>query len=149
VLRAQISGEGHPLRKQPITLTCKTCGVEFEAKPCFANSSKRFCSRQCVGAYVTANSPRVSSIEVMTAAHLDARGVAYRQQVPIGRFVADFMIGSTVVEVDGTYWHSLPVVVARDERKNAEYARRGLNVVRITEAEVRAGDWSAIKELLA
>lgn len=148
-LRRWVRGEDHPLHKKPVELTCENCHSTFDAKPCFADGTKRFCSRECVGAWVTSNQPRVSSIEVATAAWLDERGINYRQQVRVGRFVADFVVGNTIVEVDGDYWHSLPKVIARDERKRLAYRRAGFRLIRIPEHEVRAGNFSALEGLAA
>ncbi|MBK7581317.1 MAG: DUF559 domain-containing protein [Myxococcales bacterium] len=64
-------------------------------------------------------------------------GVAFRRQVPIGRYVADFAALSVklVVEVDGGY-HSLRRVA--DARRDRDLARWGYRVVRVGAEEVRA-----------
>ncbi|MBK7581330.1 MAG: DUF559 domain-containing protein [Myxococcales bacterium] len=64
-------------------------------------------------------------------------GVAFRRQVPIGRYVADFAALSVklVVEVDGGY-HSLRR--AADARRDRDFARWGYRVVRVGADEVRA-----------
>lgn len=148
-LRRRLSGETHPHYRARTSIACEQCGETFDVKPCHADGSKRFCSRRCVGSWVTTNQPRVSSIEVATAQHLDSRGIVYRQQVPLVGFVADFVVGSTVIEVDGSYWHSLPVVVERDRRKDAAYASAGFDVIRLPEEAVRAGDFTSIERLSA
>ncbi|MBK7578939.1 MAG: DUF559 domain-containing protein, partial [Myxococcales bacterium] len=64
-------------------------------------------------------------------------GVAFRRQVPIGRYVADFAALSVklVVEVDGGY-HSLRREA--DARRDRDLARWGYRVVRVGAEEVRA-----------
>lgn len=146
-LKRRVRGADHPLRKPPITITCVNCDADFEAKPCYAGTVKRFCSRECVGAWVSAHQPRVSSIERIVADHLRAAGVGFEQQVTVHQFVADFVVGNTIIEVDGDYWHALPVVVARDLRKAVAYADAGFALIRITETEVRRGDFTKLEEL--
>ncbi|MBK7578932.1 MAG: DUF559 domain-containing protein [Myxococcales bacterium] len=64
-------------------------------------------------------------------------GVAFRRQVPIGRYVADFAALSVklVVEVDGGY-HSLRG--AADARRDRDLARWGFRVLHVGADEVRA-----------
>lgn len=49
-------------------------------------------------------------IETLVAAMLDRMGVDYRQNVQIGRYNVDFMIGSTIVECFGDFWHCNPAL---------------------------------------
>ena len=124
-------------------MECENCGKSCQMKPSMVKQF-RFCSRECMGAWTSAHHPRVSSLEVAVAEELTRRGIAYEAQVRLGRFTVDFLIGSTVLEVDGVYWHSLPKVVARDRRKDRWLQDHGYLVVRITEAEVRSEDFAAL-----
>jgi len=48
-------------------------------------------------------------LEAKLAKLLDAAGVEYRWQFPLGRYVYDFLLpGRLLVEVNGTYWHADP-----------------------------------------
>ncbi|HEY0018175.1 MAG TPA: hypothetical protein VGC13_17810 [Longimicrobium sp.] len=49
-------------------------------------------------------------IESLVAAMLDQMGVDYRQNVQIGRYNVDFMIGSTIIECYGDFWHCNPAL---------------------------------------
>ena len=64
-------------------------------------------------------------------------GVAFRRQVPVGRYVADFLAASVkvVVEVDGGYHAQRR---AADARRDRYFARLGYRVVRVEAELVRA-----------
>jgi G:T-mismatch repair DNA endonuclease (very short patch repair protein) len=48
-------------------------------------------------------------LEAKLAKMLEAAGVDYRWQFPLGQYVYDFLLpGQTLVEVHGTYWHADP-----------------------------------------
>jgi very-short-patch-repair endonuclease len=65
-------------------------------------------------------------------------GVGFRRQVPIGRYIADFVAPSRklVVEVDGGY-HALPAQVRADARRDRYLAKLGYRVVRLPAAMVQ------------
>jgi very-short-patch-repair endonuclease len=50
--------------------------------------------------------PKMSSLETLLESYLIEIGVAYQKQVRIGKYVADFVVGKVIVEVDGLFWHS-------------------------------------------
>ena len=62
-------------------------------------------------------------------------GVAFRRQVPVGRYIADFMAPSLklIIEVDGGY-HSQRVVA--DARRTRVLERLGYRVLRLDAAVV-------------
>ena len=64
-------------------------------------------------------------------------GVAFRRQVPIGPYVADFMCrkADLIVEVDGEQ-HALPEQAAHDERRDAFLRGQGYTVVRVWTADI-------------
>lgn len=136
VLRERTAGVDHPLRKAKVSMACELCGAVCEVKPSLV-SRFRFCSRACTGAWVSRNQPRISKPEQWVGERLVAAGFDVESQAKVGRYVPDFRLGNVLVEVDGTYWHSLPEIIARDQRKNAEYLRRGHCIVRIPESFVR------------
>ena len=142
----QPKGIDNPQWKPRITLTCETCEESFEVKQSRRDTA-RFCSKSC--RMIAQVMPRVSSIELVVAAHLDDQGIAYDQQVRIKRFIADFVTGNTVIEVDGDYWHTLPGIPEKDARKDLTYRELGYNVIRIWEHEINAGDLSKLNVLSA
>ena len=58
-------------------------------------------------------------------------GVAFKRQVPLGRFIADFVAPAArlVVEVDGAAYHRHRV--AADARRDRKLARLGYGVLRL------------------
>jgi G:T-mismatch repair DNA endonuclease (very short patch repair protein) len=63
-------------------------------------------------------------LEARLAKMLDAAGVEYRWQFPLGRYVYDFLLPDRLlVEVHGTYWHADPRsyegrMLTPDQRRN-------------------------------
>lgn len=49
-------------------------------------------------------------IEATVAAMLDRMGAEYRQNVQIGRYNVDFLIGTIIVECYGDFWHCNPAL---------------------------------------
>ena len=45
---------------------------------------------------------------------LDGMGVVYEQNVQIGRYNVDFVVGSTILECYGDFWHCNPVLWSGD-----------------------------------
>jgi very-short-patch-repair endonuclease len=64
---------------------------------------------------------------------------AFRRQHPVGPYVADFFCTAArlVVEIDGAT-HSEDAQVAHDKRRDAYLRDRGLEVIRVTGADVMA-----------
>lgn len=83
-----------------------------------------------------------TSIEAKMAEELNARGIDFIEQFPIGnKFLIDFVIPEykIAVECDGDYWHRLPKSVARDKSKNAYLKACGYSVHRFWEHEINEG----------
>jgi hypothetical protein len=83
-----------------------------------------------------------SSIERTVGALLDALGVTYLPQHPIGkRFVVDFFVParSLVIECDGSYWHSLPGRPEKDAKRDEWLRAHGYAILRLAEADIKAG----------
>lgn len=127
-----------------IELICHICGLSFYVIQSRRDTAK-YCSVACsnVGVAKT-NASAVSSIEVAVANELDHRGISYIHQGSVGPYVPDFVIGQTIIEVDGDYWHNLPRVIERDIRKNILYQNEGYKIIRIWEHEVNDGDFSKL-----
>ncbi len=88
--------------------------------------------------------------EAILWSHINAcqLGVWFRRQVPIGRFIVDFLAPSIklVVEVDGGY-HAQRV--AADARRDRKLARLGYRVVRVSDEIVRAQPGEAVAKVVA
>jgi very-short-patch-repair endonuclease len=65
-------------------------------------------------------------------------GVGFRRQVPIGRYIADFVAHShrLIVEVDGGY-HSTPAQLRADARRDRYLGKLGYRVLRLPAAMVQ------------
>lgn len=92
-----------------------------------------------------------TGLERTAMAMLDALGVIYIRQHPIGRYAVDFFIPDRhlVIECDGEYWHSRPLVLERDRVRDAALTRHGYRVLRLSEAEIDARETSRIREALS
>ena len=146
--RRLVTGEGHPLFKVKPIIECGFCGKAFTVKPSEVKL-RRFCSPTCHGsASIRKQGGRSSSIEETVSKYLTSKNVSHERQVRVAQFLADFRIGNLIVEVDGTYWHSIPKVKARDIRKNAAVAEAGYAMLRLTEAEVRAENFTSLDAAL-
>lgn len=145
--RRNITGEDHPLYKPKVCMACEVCGTERMVKPSLV-SRFRACSRRCAGALL--EMPRISSLETATKAVLDLLGETYEQQARFRWYSVDFYLPerSTVIECDGAYWHSLPKQQRIDKAKDTYLRKRGIVVVRITEADIRRDVWSAVVNAL-
>lgn len=53
-------------------------------------------------------------IETLVAGMLAKLGFAYRQNVQIGRYNVDFIVGSTIIECFGDFWHCNPTLWPAD-----------------------------------
>jgi very-short-patch-repair endonuclease len=92
---------------------------------------------------------KTSSIERIVAKELRQRHLLYDEYLQFGRFTPDLLVGQTIIEVDGDYWHTLPGIPEKDARKDAFYRDNGFNVIHIWEHEVNAGDFSKLDALIA
>ncbi len=92
-------------------------------------------------------------LEARLAKLLDAAGVDYRWQFPLGPYVYDFLLPNrTLVEVHGTYWHADPrrydaKALTPDQRRNLLRdtdkrffaAGRGYRLKVVWESDLRGG----------
>lgn len=63
---------------------------------------------------------------------LRGSGLTVKLQVEISRYRVDFLVDDTlVVEVDGAKWHSGPVAIVRDRKRDAALSELGYTVLRI------------------
>ncbi len=87
-----------------------------------------------------------SSIELAIEDVLKALGISYESQKAIGFYVVDFYLPehNLVIECDGEYWHNLPENIARDKRKDTYLRKRGYNILRLKEHEIKEGPEAAL-----
>jgi very-short-patch-repair endonuclease len=87
-----------------------------------------------------------SGIERATWCLLDALGVEYVTQHPIGPYIADVFVRSKnlVIECDGAYWHQK--TQDRDAQRDAYMIALGYTVLRLPEQAIRSG---ASREMVA
>lgn len=120
-----------------ITCTCKQCGKSFVRRRSeIAAGGGIFCCRQCQGThFVHQKRPRVSKIEKKFGDMLEHEGLSIQRSYRIGPWVCDFYVPSVnlVIEFDGKYWHSLPAMIKRDERKDEYLTEHGYRISRVTE----------------
>lgn len=85
-----------------------------------------------------------TSIEKIVYNYLYNKGITFEKQKPIGnRFIVDTYIPSLnlVIEIDGNYWHSTIRGIKTDERKNCYLSQKGYNLIRLSEDEVKNGNF--------
>ena len=144
----EIYGKNHPLYRR-IDMNCEFCGKAKAVIPAKINEF-RFCSRQCLGANMAINQPRISSIELVLKEQFDIAGLDYEQQFPIDYYIPDFAFvkQKLVVECDGDYWHNLPKQKAKDRRKNGYYKLKGWRVIRFWEHEINKNPEKCLEKVL-
>jgi len=73
-------------------------------------------------------------------------GVAFRRQVPLDRYVVDFLAPSLrlIVEVDGLWHHRC---VAADERRDRKLARLGYRILHLDAALVMRQPLAAVERI--
>ena len=91
---------------------------------------------------------RRTDIEQLVDAELHRLGIAFEPDYRIGSYWIDCAILShrIAVEVDGTYFHSLPNVQRINKRKDAWLLKSGWKVIRIKGNEIREDVQKAIAE---
>ena len=89
----------------------------------------------------------VTKIEAAVMMALNEQGLTYQLHLPIAGFVADVVVPSRnlVIEADGEWFHKDP---ERDTERDAILSAAGYRVVRLTEEEIKSGDFSKLVEAL-
>lgn len=133
-------GARHPHLDRARVGNCTTCGKEFRAVTDFHSRKQKYCSHRC---YL--KNRRVSSFEVAVFDYLQSMGIEADRSCRVGRWTFDGRIAGTniLVEADGTFWHSSPVVQERDARKNLWCKENGFELIRITDLDFNANQQQA------
>ncbi len=118
---------------EKVTCSCGECGKTFQKYPSeIAEGRGRFCSRTCsmVGRPINGR-PSVIGDEVLDL--VESAGLLVDREVRVGRWSLDAVPRGTkvAIELDGEFWHSLPDMVDRDQRKDAYLTSRGWQVIRV------------------
>lgn len=91
-----------------------------------------------------ANMKGPTSIEKIVYDYLVCKGVIFEKQKVVGnRFIVDVYIPSLnlVIEADGEYWHSTERGIETDKRKNDYLLKQGYNLIRLSEEEIKNGNF--------
>jgi very-short-patch-repair endonuclease len=91
-----------------------------------------------------------TSIEIKVGEILKEIGINYISQKVMGPYIVDFYLpdAKIVIECDGDYWHNLPKLKARDERKDRWLNSHGQKVIRIWEHEINEDAFLAVTNAL-
>ena len=140
-------------RKDRIKCACLQCGKIFYKLPCQMTKGRgQFCSRSCNASYhirkASLNSP--TSIEQALIEELEARNLSYEFQYQFDSWILDFAfpVHKLAIEADGIYWHSLPNIVEKDARKDADLQSQGWTVLRFTGDEIRESPQRCVDEIV-
>lgn len=89
-------------------------------------------------AFIAAGRGRPSRIEVKFLNWFEKKiGCPVERGVSIGGYVVDGKVGQMVVEVDGTYWHSMPGRKAYDRKRDKELRSSGYAVFHVSDVQAR------------
>jgi very-short-patch-repair endonuclease len=135
---ARISRCSRECRKKRVEQICPTCGEVFETVP---SQPRVHCSMACYRRSRAETMP-----ETMVREEIERMGLAYEQEVGVGRYAVDFLIaGWLAVEVDGAYWHEN----GRDSKPKEDAIRsQGWTLLRLPLDGVNDGTrLSAIREI--
>lgn len=138
-----------PIEKKMTVCICLQCNAQFYKHISQIKDGRgKFCSRKCLGIYtVHAKRPRISMKEKQFGDALEAAGLTILRNYRIGPWVCDFYVPRTnrVIEFDGDYWHSLPAMKERDQRKDQWLISNGYSITRVSEA---AGKHQAVVQAI-
>lgn len=106
--------------------------------------------KRVVKNYATKMRENPTKAEDSFSKELDKNGISYRQQVVIDckvkKYIADFVVGKTVIEVDGGTHHK-PKAVQYDAVRTDRLESLGYSVLRIDNKDVIKKSWK-LKELI-
>ena len=131
-----MKGEKNPNWKPRTVLTCP-CGKEFSATSREVKRGRKFCGIICSN--ISRNQNKQSTnierlVQQWLETHLPGQ---FKTQVTIpGVGIVDFLIGTSVLECDGIYWHTKPGRAAYDLRRDAKLNKLGYPVIRFSSDEI-------------
>ncbi len=91
-----------------------------------------------------------TSIERIVAGILSDMGVAFEQQVLFKYYSADIFLPdhNVIIECDGDYWHSTPVMIAHDKKRDKWFANHSIGVIRLKECDIKADARQCVEQVL-
>jgi very-short-patch-repair endonuclease len=121
-----------------VTIKCKCCGKDFRTSCSQLRKGRKFCSHSCSNIMKNRyNKKAGTSIERTVEKWLSDNRVNYEKQVPLhGITLADFLVGTTAVQCDGVYWHSLPGRALKDAKQDKKLEDMGYIILRISDKEI-------------
>lgn len=156
-------------KNMTILLDCKICGIKFKRKSNgvlkYCSPKCRWADNEVrqknidwhkalpkerfslMGLKSVSSQDRVghpTSIEKAVYDYLVLKEIVFEKQKIInGKFSVDAYIPSLnlVIECDGFYWHGLAKNIKRDRAKNAYLKKCGFNMIRLTEQEIKSGEF--------
>jgi very-short-patch-repair endonuclease len=134
--KTTVRGIYHPLWKRQIR-KCEWCGKEVWVKPAKLIEF-RFCSRQCVGSWTSANCKSPTKPEVIVQDAFMKLKLDFKSQYRIGKYPCDFVLPKhhIVIEVDGDYWHSTNKRKKLDQTKDKTLQSEGWRIIRLKESDI-------------
>lgn len=92
---------------------------------------------------------RLTSIEAAVMLELNARGLFYQVHAQVDNYTADLLIHTPrlIIECDGAWHHAQRQDT--DAARDARLLELGYPTLRLSEAEIKAKDWSRLNEALA
>jgi very-short-patch-repair endonuclease/endogenous inhibitor of DNA gyrase (YacG/DUF329 family) len=129
-----------------VTKICKNCHHSFQIPTWETKKGKgSFCSKHCFLQY-----KGESSIERKVRYALQRAHISFLQEVKIGIYRADFLLPqhNIVIECDGDYWHKIPGIKERDERKNDLLQECGYSTIRLSEKIIREADSDKLDKII-
>jgi very-short-patch-repair endonuclease len=132
-------------KRSRVILTCRVCGKSYERITSHAECSA-YCSVACKTKEFNATKRRKigksgpTLLERAFADVLDEMGILYHTEYKVGRFRLDFFIPSksVAIELDSVYWHTLPGVKEKDDRRDSFVLQSGIRTIRITDRELKS-----------
>lgn len=125
------------------TARCRKCWLSYLSKT--GGPARMIAGR----ATALKNRTMRSKAEQQCLALLDHFGLVWEEQVPIRRWIVDFLLsdGQVVIEVHGGYWHDRPAHHARDLRRQKELEGMGYTVIILRQDEMHFW-WRTLAEHL-
>lgn len=111
-----------------------TAGCSMEKRAKLSNKRKAYLAThpEChANARVAGNRSKMTYPETVAHDWFVKQGMLAKHNQRIGRYYPDFLVGQTIVEIDGPRWHSAPHQVERDQKRDAELTALGYVVHRI------------------
>lgn len=70
---------------------------------------------------------------------LTSLGTDFLEQETVeGIAQVDFLVGKTIIQMDGTYWHNMPGRKEIDDRQDRLLSEAGYTIIRISDKEMEA-----------